>query len=107
MDAAAEPSAWSGQARVIDGDTISIRQQRIRIAAIDACELDQTGLKDGQNWRCGVIARSYLRKMIDGQHVRCEIIDQDRYRRLVGQCFIGDTDVGLAMVNAGLEHPVL
>ncbi|TIS71548.1 MAG: thermonuclease family protein, partial [Mesorhizobium sp.] len=45
MDAAAEPSAWPGQARVIDGDTISIRQQRIRIAAIDACELDQTGLK--------------------------------------------------------------
>ncbi|TIT77908.1 MAG: thermonuclease family protein [Mesorhizobium sp.] len=101
MDAAAEPSAWSGRARVIDGDTISIRQQRIRIAAIDACELDQTGLKDGQTWRCGVIARSYLRKMIDGQHVRCDIIDQDRYRRLVGQCFIGDADVGLAMVNAG------
>ncbi|TIS62310.1 thermonuclease family protein [Mesorhizobium sp.] len=108
MNAAAEPTAWSGQARVIDGDTISIRQQRIRIAAIDACELDQTGLKDGQTWRCGVIARSYLRKMIDGQHVRCDIIDQDRYRRLVGrQCFIGDIDVGLAMVNAGLAEAML
>ena len=92
---------------VLDGDTISIREQHIRIAAIDACELDQTGLKDGQTWRCGVIARSYLRKMIDGQHVRCEIIDQDRYRRLVGQCFIGDTDVGLAMVNAGLAEAML
>nr|WP_313015319.1 hypothetical protein [Brucella intermedia] len=33
---------WSGSvagtACVIDGDTISIRQQRVRIAAIDACE---------------------------------------------------------------------
>ncbi len=33
---------WSGSvagtARVIDGDTISVRQQRVRIAAIDACE---------------------------------------------------------------------
>ena len=34
---------YSGRARVIDGDTFSIRQQRIRIAAIDACERDQTG----------------------------------------------------------------
>lgn len=107
VDAVAEPSAWSGTARVIDGDTISIRQQRIRIAAIDACELDQTGLRSGQTWRCGVVARSYLRKMIDGQHVRCDIIDQDRYRRLVGQCFAGDIDVGLAMVNAGLAEAML
>lgn len=38
---------WSdsvaGSARVIDSDTISIRQQRIRIAAIDACEKKQNG----------------------------------------------------------------
>ncbi|WP_352127860.1 hypothetical protein [Mesorhizobium sp. dw_380] len=37
--AAADPAIWSGTVRVIDGDTISVRQQRIRIAAIDACEL--------------------------------------------------------------------
>lgn len=36
--AAADPTTWSGTVRVIDGDTISVRQQRIRIAAIDACE---------------------------------------------------------------------
>ena len=96
----AEAADYSGRARVIDGDTISIRNQRIRIAAIDACERDQTGLKDGKLWRCGVAARSYLGKMIDGQHVRCDIIDQDQYRRLVGECFIGDVDIGLAMVKA-------
>lgn len=39
----AEAADYSGRARVIDGDTISIRKQRIRIAAIDACERDQTG----------------------------------------------------------------
>ncbi|WP_245424603.1 MULTISPECIES: thermonuclease family protein [Rhizobiaceae] len=102
-----EAADMSGRARVIDGDTISIRQQRIRIAAIDACERDQTGLKDGKVWRCGAAARSYLGKMIDGQHVRCDIIDQDQYRRLVGQCFIGDTDIGLAMVKVGLAEAML
>lgn len=100
----AEAADYSGRARVIDGDTISIRSERVRIAAIDACERDQTGLKDGKLWRCGVAARSYLGKMIDGRHVRCDIIDRDRYRRLVGQCFIGDTDIGLAMVKAGLAE---
>ena len=45
--------------------------------------------------------------MIDGQHVRCDIIDQDQYRRLVGQCFIGDVDIGLAMVKAGLAEAML
>ncbi len=91
----AEAADYSGRARVIDGDTISIRNLRIRIAAIDACERDQTGLKDGKVWHCGVAARRYLRKMVDGQHARCNIIDRDQYRRLVGQCFIGETDVGL------------
>ncbi len=43
----AEAADYSGRARVIDGDTVSIRNQRIRIAAIDACERDQTGLKTG------------------------------------------------------------
>lgn len=98
---------YSGSARVIDGDTISIRKERIRIAAIDACERDQTGLKDGKVWRCGVAARSYLSKMIDGRHVRCDIIDRDQYHRLVGQCFIGQTDIGLTMVKAGLAEAML
>lgn len=40
-------------------------------------------------------------------YVRCDIIDQDQYRRLVGQCFIGDVDIGLAMVKAGLAEAML
>lgn len=44
------PASISGMARVIDGDTISIRQTRIRIAAIDACEIDQMGERDGREW---------------------------------------------------------
>lgn len=43
----AEAAVYSGRARVIDGDTISIRNQRIRIAAIGACERDRPGRKTG------------------------------------------------------------
>ena len=48
-----------------------------------------------------------LGKLIDGQHVRCDIIDQDQYRRLVGQCFLGDVDISLAMIKAGLAEAML
>lgn len=69
--ASAASADFSGQARVIDGDTFSIRQQRIRIAAIDACERDQAGFKNGAIWRCGIEARRFLASLIDGKHVRC------------------------------------
>lgn len=73
--ASAASADFSGQARVIDGDTFSIRQQRIRIAAIDACERDQTGFKNGAIWRCGIEARRFLASLIDGKHVRCIEVD--------------------------------
>lgn len=92
---------YSGRARVIDGDTFSIRQERIRIAAIDACELDQTGTRNGVQWACGIEARRFLARLIDGRHVRCVEVDRDQYGRLVGQCFIDDKDIGLEMVKAG------
>jgi len=101
------PGSVVGTARVIDGDTISIRQQRVRIAAIDACEKEQSGLLNGKTWPCGVVARSYLRKMIDGKHVSCRIVDVDRYNRSVGQCFLENKDIGLAMVRAGQAEAML
>jgi endonuclease YncB( thermonuclease family) len=104
VDASAESFTFSGLAAVIDGDTISIGQQSIRLAAIDACELDQDGLRGNEVWACGIAAWSYLRKIVEGQHVRCKIVDEDHDRRYVGQCFVGNVDVGLAMVQNGLAE---
>lgn len=98
------PESRSGSARVIDGDTIAISGQRIRIAAIDACERDQTGFREGRAWPCGRIARDRLRGMVGGRPVTCAIIDRDRFGRLVGQCFAGSLDLGLAMVRAGMAE---
>lgn len=104
--AGAEPPAptIAGTARVIDGDTISIRDQRIRLAAIDACEVDQIGTRGGAEWPCGKIARSFMRAIADGKHITCRVIDTDQYRRLVAQCFESGRDIGLAIVAAGLAE---
>ncbi|MDH0369803.1 MULTISPECIES: hypothetical protein [Brucella] len=46
------PGSAAGTARVIDGDTISIGQQGVRIGVIKACEKGQSGLLNGKTWPC-------------------------------------------------------
>ncbi len=45
--------------------------------------------------------------MIDGKHVSWRIVDGDRYNRCVGQCFLENTDIGLAMLRAGQAEAML
>ena len=38
----------------------------------------------------------------DVHYLRCDLIDTDRYGRAVMKCFAGETDLGAALVRAGL-----
>lgn len=89
-----------GQASVIDGDTISVRGQRLRLHGIDAFESRQR-CGEGKGWPCGQRAAFALEEMIGGRNVECEALDIDRYKRIIGRCFVGGTDLNAAMVRAG------
>jgi len=92
----------TGQATVIDGDTIEIHRQRIRLSGIDAPESDQLCRGDDSlQYRCGADAANELDRFIAGRPVSCEQLDVDRYKRVVAFCTVGGVDLGEWIVRQG------
>jgi endonuclease YncB( thermonuclease family) len=95
--------APDGPARVLDGDTLVVGAQTIRLHGIDAPELDQTCQDDaGAGWPCGHKAKATLTRLIGAQPVTCTPRDRDRFGRLVARCSVGGADIGAQMVEAGM-----
>jgi len=92
-----------GRASVIDGDTIEIAGQRIRLHGIDAPESRQLcSDAAGQRYRCGQRAALMLADWIDGaQPIRCVSRDRDRWGRVIAACTRGGADVVEWLVRKG------
>lgn len=98
---AKETPTVTGRASVIDGDTIEIHDQRIRLHGIDAPESDQRCQRDGKAVRCGQQAALALDEMIAQKTVTCTQRDIDQYGRIVAVCRAGMTDLNAWMVEQG------
>ncbi len=79
-------AGMTGKPRIIDGDTIEISDQRIRLHGIDAPESKQTCLENGKRWRCGTNATIALAQRIGNHWVVCQQRDIDIYKRIVAVC---------------------
>jgi endonuclease YncB( thermonuclease family) len=91
-----------GPASVIDGDTIVVAGERIRLHGIDAPELGQTFWYRGQNILCGTMALAALQALTAGVEVLCQIVEYDIYGRLIGKCYASNgVDIGERMVLSG------
>lgn len=90
-----------GTASAIDGDSIDITGQQVRLHGIDTPELRQTCLRDGASWPCGTEARDLLASMLTSGDVRCEGELPTASGILVARCEAGGTDLGEAMVASG------
>ncbi|ASM73398.1 MULTISPECIES: thermonuclease family protein [Roseobacteraceae] len=83
-----------GRAYVIDGDTIAIERIKIRLAGIDAPELDQPW---GQKSKWAMV------RLCKGQTIRVELTGETSYDRLVGTCYLPDgRDIGAEIIKQGL-----
>ncbi|WP_264574976.1 thermonuclease family protein [Sphingobium sp. B11D3A] len=87
----------------MDGDSLRIGARIVRIADIDAVELDQR-CQDatGQPWDCGAQARDALLALVRRGGLICESRTTDQYGRAVATCTTARiADVGATMVAEG------
>jgi endonuclease YncB( thermonuclease family) len=93
----------TGQASVIDGDTLEIRGARIRLWGIDAPESDQLCRNEGnEHYRCGQKAATDLDAFIALRTIKCVEVDRDRYSRAVAVCTVAGVDLAEWLVKNGL-----
>jgi endonuclease YncB( thermonuclease family) len=91
-----------GGATVVDGDTLGIRDQKIRLHGIDAPEASQRCTRpSGEEWRCGQKAALALSEKIGRRNVRCEGTKRDRWQRLIAVCYVGEQDLNAWLVRRG------
>ena len=89
------------EVRVVDGDSLVVAGERIRLQGIDAPEMAQTCERGGAAWRCGKWSARVLENAIAGVSVTCRAIETDRYGRTVATCRAGNVDLARHMVQAG------
>lgn len=93
----------SGSATVVDGDTLEIAGEKIRLEGIDAPESAQScGRAKGGIWACGREAADALAKLVAQRRVSCQNKGFDKYDRMLGVCSVDGTEINAEMIRRGL-----
>ena len=93
----------AGGIDVVDGDTLRISGETVRLFGIDAPELAQTCEdENGEIWRCGRWVSEALRHAFEGRFAQCVEEDRDRYGRSVARCEVAGVDLGRWLVERGM-----
>lgn len=104
----AEPDVIEGRALVVDGDTLEIAGRQLRLAGIDAPELDQLCSSEGDVlaagstfYRCGDEAAAALADRIGSDPIACKPQTANDSAVLVAICRLNDEDLGAWIVRSG------
>ncbi|HUR40607.1 MAG TPA: thermonuclease family protein [Verrucomicrobiae bacterium] len=90
-----------GQASIIDGDTLEIHGERIRLHGLDAPESSQACDLAAKSWPCGRRAALALADLIGDDVVRCAARGKDRYGRTIAACSVRGQDINAWLVREG------
>jgi endonuclease YncB( thermonuclease family) len=88
---------------IIDGDTVSISGERIRILNIDAPESYQPHCE--AELVAGLRAKERVAQLVRSGPLQIYREGQDRYRRTLARISVGGRDVGAVLVQEGLALP--
>ena len=100
----------SGKALTIDGDTIKIKNKKIRLHGIDAPEIKQLCQRTflsififsfQENYKCGEISKKKLEKYVKNNIIKCKVEGIDGYKRILGTCYKNTININSRMVRNG------
>ena len=98
----AVPAYADGDVYVVDGDSLKLGEQNVRLAHIDAPEYYQTCKRaDKSTYNCGIKAREKLESLLKLGELSCKTVGRDIYNRDMSECFAGRTNINLEMVRRG------
>lgn len=90
-----------GRAYAIGGDTVRVAGTTVRLSGIEAPESEQRCGTGARAWRCGAAAESALSRLVSGRNLKCTLSGSDGAGRALGDCVIGDKDLGAELVRQG------
>ena len=91
----------TGNAIVVDGDSLKIGNKYIRLHGIDSPEFNQTCLINEFEWDCGKRATLFLFKLINLKKIKCNAITKDQYDRWIAICYLKNLDINQYIVEKG------
>ncbi len=97
----------TGEARVLDGDTLDIGPVRIRLHGIDAPERSQTCATARGTWTCGIAASDRILALTKAGPTTCIPIERDAFGRIVADCTADGVNLGATLVAEGLAWAFL
>ncbi len=91
----------AGAARVVDGDTLEVSGEKLRLQGIDAPEMAQTCEANGRPVACGKLAAAHLDDLIGSRPLDCAVEGKDRYGRGLARCRAEGRDIAESMTRDG------
>ena len=89
--------------RVVDGDTIhfDFDKVKVRFSGIDTPEKNQICYQNGTSIKCGQVATTKLKEFIGDALPVCTVEGEDRYKRLIAECFVNGESISKYLVRNG------
>jgi endonuclease YncB( thermonuclease family) len=96
-------NSFSGYGYAIDGDSLKIAGNEVRLLEIDAPEYQQTCFDTNNlEYNCGQIAKKYTQNLIKNKQVDCYYFTTDMYKRYLAKCFIGELEINKELIRSGM-----
>ena len=91
----------SSKVKIVDGDTIYLKNEKIRFSGIDTPEIKQTCNKNNETIKCGIQAKELLINKIGNNKVKCIKNGIDKYNRILAECFVNNQSISKYLVREG------